>query len=121
MIGARDMAFPRLKCYIRGEQVFDRNLEDLGIHLLKCDMWEAATITWPQGIVTAVQKPDGSLKITPQYRTLSEAGPDHDKVFTCEARVAGEVLGRGEGRTKKEAQQHAAAAALERLGAEAPG
>lgn len=62
------MAYPWLKCYIRGELVFERNLEELGVHLLKCDMWEAATITWPQGIVTAVQKPDGSLKITPQYQ-----------------------------------------------------
>jgi ribonuclease-3 len=55
----------------------------------------------------------------PDYVVVGEAGPDHDKLFTCEARVAGEVLGRGEGRTKKEAQQHAAAAALERLGPEA--
>lgn len=62
------MAYPRLKCFIRTELVFDRNLEDLGVPLFKCDMWEAVTITWPQGIVTAVQKQDGSLKITPSYQ-----------------------------------------------------
>ncbi len=65
------LAYPRLKCYIRGELVFDRNLEDSGIHLLRCDMWEAATITWPQGIVTEVKKPDGSPKITPQYQNAA--------------------------------------------------
>jgi ribonuclease-3 len=57
----------------------------------------------------------------PDYLVVAESGPDHDKLFTCEARVAGEVLGRGDGRTKKEAQQGAAAAALARLRSEAPG
>ncbi|MCM2270224.1 MAG: ribonuclease III [Thermoanaerobaculia bacterium] len=52
----------------------------------------------------------------PEYVVVAESGPDHDKLFTCEAQVAGEVLGRGEGRTKKEAQQQAAAAALARFG-----
>ncbi len=60
-------SYPRLKCYIWGQLVFDRDLEALGHKMVKCDMWEAATITWPQGIVTAVQNADGSLKITPNY------------------------------------------------------
>ena len=60
-------SYPRLKCYIWGQLVFDRDLEALGRKMTKCDMWEAATIKWPQGIVTAVQKADGSLKITPNY------------------------------------------------------
>ena len=46
----------------------------------------------------------------PHYRT-SDVGPDHDKTFTAEAVVGDEVRGSGSGRTKKDAEQQAAAAA----------
>jgi ribonuclease-3 len=46
----------------------------------------------------------------PEYR-VEEAGPDHAKVFTAWAMVAGERYGGSEGRSKKEAEQRAAAAA----------
>src|SRR5215213_5970874 len=42
---------------------------------------------------------------------VTEQGPDHAKVFSATAHVAGESLGQGEGRSKKEAEQKAAAAA----------
>ena len=44
-----------------------------------------------------------------------ESGPDHDKTFTFEVLLNGAVVGRGEGHSKKEAEQMAARAALERL------
>ncbi|MCR5980446.1 ribonuclease III [Gordonia jinghuaiqii] len=44
----------------------------------------------------------------PQYQ-ISATGPDHNKEFTAIALVAGENLGEGVGRTKKEAEQQAAA------------
>jgi len=56
----------------------------------------------------------------PEYEVIAESGPDHDKRFTCEVRIEGAALGTGEGRSKKEAQQRAAAAGLQRLGDEAP-
>lgn len=46
------------------------------------------------------------------YRLVSESGPDHQKVFTSEVLVGGEVLGRGEGRSKKLAEQEAAKIAI---------
>ncbi|MDS1112703.1 ribonuclease III [Gordonia westfalica] len=46
----------------------------------------------------------------PQYQ-ISSTGPDHNKEFTAIAMVAGENLGEGVGRTKKEAEQQAAALA----------
>lgn len=49
------------------------------------------------------------------YGLLDEQGPDHAKVFTMEVRVDGKPLGRGTGRSKKEAEQAAAKAALELL------
>lgn len=52
----------------------------------------------------------------PQYRTARAYGPDHDKMFEVEVLVGGEVVGRGEGRSKQAAAKAAAQAALEALG-----
>ena len=46
----------------------------------------------------------------PEY-VIDAQGPDHDKSFTATARVSGEDLGAGQGRSKKEAEQQAAATA----------
>lgn len=54
-------------------------------------------------------------KIHPQYRVTSEAGPDHEKVFTVDVMVGKRVYGRGKGKNKKEAQQEAARSALQSL------
>ena len=53
------------------------------------------------------------------YRTVSEEGPAHDRRFVAVAEVAGQELGRGEGKTKKSAEQEAALQALDAL--DAPG
>jgi len=57
----------------------------------------------------------GSFKCAPTYRVVSEKGPDHGKVFEVAVLVNGRELARGEGRSKKEAEQRAAAQALKRL------
>ncbi|HWH32007.1 MAG TPA: ribonuclease III [Egibacteraceae bacterium] len=49
----------------------------------------------------------GELGLLPLYE-LSEEGPDHEKQFTAVVSVAGESLGQGVGRSKKEAEQAAA-------------
>lgn len=49
------------------------------------------------------------------YVLAREEGPDHDKRFTMQAILDGEVLGEGTGRSKQSAGQAAAKAALERL------
>ena len=51
----------------------------------------------------------------PAYRLADEVGPDHRKRFVVEVVVEGEPLARAEGRSKKEAAQSAARAALEKL------
>lgn len=50
------------------------------------------------------------------YAVVGERGPDHDKTFMVEVSLDGAALARGEGRSKKAAEQQAARAALERLG-----
>jgi ribonuclease-3 len=52
------------------------------------------------------------LKQLPEYRMVSESGPDHQKQFTVEVWVKGELHGQGTGRNKKE---RAAKEALERM------
>ncbi len=51
----------------------------------------------------------------PRYDVVSEEGPDHDKIFWVEVAVNGDQLGRGEGASKKEAEQKAAREALSRM------
>jgi len=54
-------------------------------------------------------------KHLPEYRIVSETGPDHQKQFEVEMSIRNIVYGRGEGRSKKEAEQRAANAALKKL------
>jgi ribonuclease III len=49
------------------------------------------------------------------YDVVEEQGPPHDRVFSISARVEGVEMGRGTGRSKKDAEQEAAQAALEAL------
>ena len=46
---------------------------------------------------------------------VDEQGPPHDRTFSVSATIEGEELGRGSGRSKKDAEQEAAQAALEAL------
>ena len=54
--------------------------------------------------------------ITPAYRTISEEGPDHDKKFTVGAFLHEKEIARGDGKSKQEAEQAAALAALHATG-----
>jgi ribonuclease-3 len=56
------------------------------------------------------------LRSTPRYRVVRELGPDHSKTFEVETDLRGEVVGRGAGRSKKDAEQAAARLALDALG-----
>lgn len=49
------------------------------------------------------------------YTLTGESGPDHDKHFTVEVSLNGRVVGSGDGRSKKKAEQAAAEAALQAL------
>jgi ribonuclease-3 len=53
---------------------------------------------------------------SPEYRIIGERGPDHEKIFTAEVLVRGQVCGSGEGVTKKDAEQSAAKSAIARVG-----
>lgn len=59
-----------------------------------------------------VQRESGQVL---SYRLTGESGPDHAKVFTVAVELNGKTVGQGEGRSKKEAEQLAAKAAMEAL------
>jgi ribonuclease III len=52
----------------------------------------------------------------PQYQLESVSGPDHDRLFESAVYHQGGLLGRGQGKSKKEAESRAALAALAALG-----
>jgi ribonuclease-3 len=55
------------------------------------------------------------LQRTPQYAVVGQEGPDHDKTFVVSIVLNGTEYGRAAGKSKKEAEQSAAAQALEKL------
>ena len=50
------------------------------------------------------------------YVVTGESGPDHDKVFNVEVRLNSNIIGRGTGKSKKQAEQAAAKEALALMG-----
>lgn len=52
-------------------------------------------------------------KRAPEYAVIEESGADHDKTFVVEAQLDGKALGRGMGKSKKQAEQAAALEALQ--------
>lgn len=80
---------PRMEAYVRGEG--ERDYKTL--------LQELAS---------------SELRAMPEYR-LEERGPDHQKEFTATVYLDGQALGRGTGRSKKEAEQQAAGEAFHRI------
>ncbi len=58
----------------------------------------------------------GLTKETPKYIVVEELGPEHNKIFVIDVSYQDKILARGEGKTKKEAEQHAAYEACKVLG-----
>lgn len=59
----------------------------------------------------------GQTKEIPEYNLIGTKGPEHNKIFEIEVSYQGEVIAKGEGRTKKDAEQNAAYDACIKLGA----
>ncbi|MBQ9941087.1 MAG: ribonuclease III [Clostridia bacterium] len=51
-----------------------------------------------------------------EYHQVGESGPDHNKIFEVDVRVNSNVIGKGKGSSKREAEQAAAKSALELFG-----
>ena len=54
----------------------------------------------------------------PEYRVLSEEGPEHERTFTVEVRIPSDLTGTGKGKSKRQSEQSAARDVLRKLGIE---
>jgi len=54
--------------------------------------------------------------VTPTYEVLGEEGPDHDKQFNVGVYIGKEMIAKGAGKSKQEAEQEAAKSALKKKG-----
>lgn len=61
------------------------------------------------------EKLQESIRLTPVYKVFKEQGPDHNKEFSIAVYARDQVIGRGFGRSKKQAEQSAAQEALRDL------
>ncbi len=67
---------------------------------------------WQDAKSLVQERAQEALSITPSYRVISESGPDHDKHFTVGMYLREELVAKGSGKSKQEAEQKAATEAL---------
>ncbi|MFZ2072236.1 MAG: ribonuclease III [Minisyncoccia bacterium] len=67
---------------------------------------------WRDAKSLVQEKAQEFVGFTPSYKVLHESGPDHDKHFTVGIFFGAELIGEGKGKSKQEAEQKAAEAAL---------
>lgn len=72
-----------------------------------------AFIDYKTALQQIIQQADGEKL---EYTVVGETGPDHDKTFFVEARLNSNVIGKGEGPSKRAAEQNAAKEALKLFG-----
>jgi ribonuclease-3 len=90
-----DQGYDQAKDFI-GKSLFDRLDEIVGKRL-----WQDAKSRFQE----EAQEKTG---ITPRYEVLRETGPDHDKSFEVGVYIGAELIGKGSGRSKQDAEQKAA-------------
>ena len=71
---------------------------------------------WQDAKSTLQEKMQDAESATPYYSVIKETGPDHDKHFTVGVYVKDTLVAQGDGKSKQEAEQTAAKAALDSRG-----
>lgn len=115
---ARDRNLERVYEAVVGALLLDQGLEParafihrtLGAEVDALDV--GAPVLNPKG---DLQQLTQGLHSRPEYVTVAEAGPEHDRTFTVEVRMDNEVLGSGSGASRQLAEKEAALHALEVL------
>jgi len=72
--------------------------------------------SWKDAKSQVQEEAQERLGLTPAYKVVGESGPDHDKYFTIGIFFGEQKIAEGKGKSKQEAQQTAALAALEKKG-----
>jgi ribonuclease III len=102
LLGAiyRDGGYPALYRVVERYFGVDVTTKKLGQHDYKTRLQEISQMLF---------------RAPPEYRIVAESGPDHEKYFVTEITVGGKILGKGDGRSKKQSEQQAAKKALNEL------
>lgn len=93
--------------YERSREFIDQHLIRQLPGIIKSGSWQDPKTKYQE----SAQEKEGR---TPIYKVLKETGPDHDKHFTVGVYIGRELRGQGDGSSKQDAEQAAAAAALEK-------
>ena len=91
--------------YEKSELFVSKTLFPLTDEIVKNKSWRD-----PKSLVQ--EKAQEFVGVTPSYKVLSEAGPDHDKHFTTGIFFGADLIAQGKGKSKQEAEQKAATEAL---------
>lgn len=91
------------------EQFISEHLFPKIDEIIKKKLWQDAK----SSLQEKAQEVEG---VTPSYSVLKEWGPDHDKHFVVGVHIKAELVAQGEGKSKQDAEQAAARAALEARG-----
>ncbi len=94
------------------DQGYDRAAQFIAEHIFPLADEIVAKRLWQDSKSRFQEEAQERVSITPSYMILKEAGPDHDKRFTVGVYLGKDVVAEGEGKSKQEAEQAAARAAL---------
>jgi ribonuclease-3 len=89
------------------------------LRLFETEIGEAIPGDGLEDAKTTLQQALQAENRMPVYHTVDARGPDHDRTYEVEITVDGRVLGRGAGKSKKDAEKEAARRSLEQLNAAA--
>lgn len=106
-------AFESLIAAIYIDAGFEAAKEFVLDFISNADVEENAISDYKTALQEIVQKNHGEIL---EYFMAGESGPDHNKTFIVEVRLNSNVIGTGEGRSKKQAEQMAAKEALRLMG-----
>lgn len=98
------------------DQGYDAAKEFIARHLFDLTDAIVAKRLWQDPKSRFQELAQEHTSITPRYETLSQDGPDHDRVFTVGVFLGAEKVGIGKGRSKQEAEQQAAEDAIAEKG-----
>lgn len=76
----------------------------MGLHLID-DNFKSQLLEYTQAVKLEM----------PRYFVIKEEGPEHDRLFTVEVKIGSEIMGEGQGRNKKAAEQEAAKSAISKI------
>lgn len=109
-------AFEALIGAIYMDQGYDAARDFIAAHLLPKIDDIIKNRLWQDAKSTLQEKSQESQGVTPSYAVIDETGPDHDKQFIVGVYLAEKLIAKGSGKSKQEAEQSAARAAIEEKG-----